>query len=176
MLSHHFLVVDISGKKVYHCVMHNKFQRWAAFLILLFFMNFLFGQEKEEPKEEEPKEKQAVSIIKFIPGAQQIKSGKYLKGGILLSAFTAAVIGVIIENKRGNDLYEKYMESTDVKEIVSLRKQTEKKFKNRNYYIAGIFGIWLLHLLDLKFFKNKKGGIKSEVTKKNISIGLYYTF
>ena len=156
--------------------MPNKFQKWTAFLILLFFANFLFGQEKEEPKKEEPKEKQGISIIKFIPGVYQIKSGKYLKGGILLSAFTAAVIGAFIENKRGNDLYKKYMDSTDVEEVVSLRKQTEKKFKNRNYYFAGAFGIWLLHLLDLKFFKNKKGGIKGDVTKKNISIGFYYTF
>ena len=76
--------------------MHKKFQKRVAFLILLFFVNLLFGQEKEEPKKEEPKEKQGVSIIKFIPGAQQIKSRKYLKGGILLSAFTAAIIGAII--------------------------------------------------------------------------------
>ena len=156
--------------------MHNRLKKWTAFLILIFFVQILFGQEKEKPKNEEPKGKQGISIIKFIPGAQQIRSGKYLKGGILLSAFTAVVIGAIIENKRGNDLYEKYMDSTDVEEIVSLRKQTEKKFKNRNYYFAGAFGIWLLHLLDLKFFKNKKGGIKGDITKKNISIGFYYTF
>lgn len=156
--------------------MHNRFQKRTAFLILIFFFQILFGQEKEKPKTEEPKDKQGISIIKFIPGAQQIKSGKYLKGGILLSVFTAVVIGAIIENKRGNDLYEKYMDSTDVEEIVSLRKQAETKFKNRNYYFAGAFGIWLLHLLDLKFFKNKKGGIKGDVTKKNISIGFYYTF
>jgi hypothetical protein len=156
--------------------MHNRYRKWSAFLILLFFVHILFGQEKEEPKKEEPNEKLEVSIIKFIPGAYQIKSGKILKGGILLSAFTAAVIGAIIENKRGNDLYEKYLESTDVEEIVSLRREAEKKFKNRNYYIAGTFGIWLLHLLDLKFFKNKKGGIQGEVTQKNISIGFYYTF
>lgn len=156
--------------------MRSRFQKQVTFLILLFFVHLLCGQEKTEEKKEEPKETQAVSILKFFPGAYQIKSKKYLKGGVLFCAFTAAIVGAVLENNRGNDLYEKYLASQDVEEIVALRKQTEKKFKNRNYYIAGAFGIWLLHLLDLKFFKNKKGGVKGEVTKKSVNISFYYTF
>lgn len=156
--------------------MRSKNQKWITLFLLFFLVHFLFGQEKEEVKKEEQKDTQAVSIIKFIPGVYQIKSGKILKGGILFSVFTAAIIGAVIENNRGNKLYERYMASQDVEEIVNLRKQTEKKFKNRNYYIAGVFGVWLVHLLDLKFFKNKKGGIKGDVTKKSIHIGFYFSF
>lgn len=155
----------------------NRSQKYIALIILIAFIPLLYGQEKEEEKTvEETSEPKAMPIIKFIPGAFQIKSGKIIKGAILLGAFTTAIIGAIIQNKKGNDLYEKYLESKDVEEIVSLRKQTEKAFKYRNYYIAGIFGAWLLHLLDLKFFKNKKGSIKGEITQKNANIGFYYSF
>jgi hypothetical protein len=54
--------------------MHKKFQKRIAFLILLFFVNLLFGQEKEIPKKEEPKEKQGVSIIKFIPKISPVRA------------------------------------------------------------------------------------------------------
>jgi hypothetical protein len=156
--------------------MHNRYPKCIVFLILFFFIYALSGQEKEEKKEEEPQTGGAVSIVKFIPGAYQLKSKKFIKGSILFCTFATAVVGAIIENKRGNDLYVQYLASQDVDEIVKLRKQTEEKFKNRNYYLAGTFGIWLLHLLDLKFFNKKKGGIKGEVTKKSINVGFYYSF
>lgn len=155
--------------------MHNRYRKCISFLILFFFVYALSGQENEE-KKEEPQPGGAVSIVKFIPGVYQLKSKKFAKGGILFCAFSAAIVGAVIENKRGNDLYEKYLASEDPGEVMALRKQTEKKFKNRNYYIAGTLGIWLLHLLDLKFFNKKKGGIKGEVTKKSMHIGFYYTF
>lgn len=156
--------------------MNNRYRKWISFLILFFFVCALSAQEKEKEKQEEPQPGGAVSIVKFIPGVYQLKSKKFVKGSLLFSVFTAAVVGAVIENKRGNDLYEQYLASQDVEEIVALRKQTEKKFQNRNYYIAGALGIWLLHLLDLKFFNKKKGGIKGEVTKKNIQVGFYYSF
>ncbi len=156
---------------------YNKSHKYIALIILIAFIPLLYGQEKEEEKAvEETSEPQALPIIKFIPGAFQIKSGKIIKGSLLLGAFTTAIIGAFIQDKKGNDLYKKYLASLDVEEIVSLRKQTEKTFKYRNYYIAGIFGVWLLHLLDLKFFKNKKGSIKGEITQKSANIGFYYSF
>ncbi len=114
--------------------------------------------------------------MKFVPGAFQIKQGRIIKGGLLLGTFSAAVIGAILENNRGNDLYEKYLSSQDVEEIVALRKQTEKRFRRRNLFIAGASVVWLVHLLDLKLLKNKRGGVKGEVTKENIQIGFYYSF
>ena len=153
--------------------MYYRYQKLAVIFIILFCFHSLFGEEK---KEEEKKENRPVSIIKFIPGVSQVKSGKLVKGGILLVTFSAAIFGAISENKRGNDLYEKYLNSSNEEEVIELRRQTEKKFKNRNYYFAGIVGIWLIHLVDLKLFKDKKGGIKGEVDKKKINICFYYSF
>ena len=42
--------------------------------------------------------------------------------------------------------------------------------------MIGIAAVWLAHIIDLKFFKSKKGGVKGEVDKNSILIGFYYSF
>lgn len=135
----------------------------------------------EESDKENPKaETRPVPVLKVIPGLFQLKSGKIVKGSLLLATFAAAVAGTIIENHRGNDTYRRYLASTDVAEIIQLRRATEDHFQRRNYYIGGLVGIWLVHLLDLKLSAysqgKKKGGIQSEVSKDSITVGLYYSF
>ena len=126
-----------------------------------------------EPGKEKPK---TVSITMFIPGIHQLASGQYVKGTILLGSFLSCITGAVIHNNKGNDWYEKYSNSTNVEEIILFRQKTEKSLKKRNLFIIGTLSVWALHVIDLKFFKSKKGGVKGEVGKNSFIIGYYYTF
>jgi hypothetical protein len=117
-----------------------------------------------------------VSIVKFIPGLYQLKKGKYFKGTLLLGSFVGTLTGTFIYNKKGNDWYDKYQNSTNVEDIVLFRQHTEKSFKRRNLCIVGIFSVWLIHVLDLKFFKTEKAGISGNIGKKKFNFGIYYAF
>lgn len=141
-----------------------------TFLILVFWMS-LSGALKQENEQV-----RMIPVAKFIPGIDQLFSGKTLKGGVLLSACLATVAGAIIENRCGNRYYEQYLESTDVDEIVELRKKAEGSFHNRNYCILGICTVWLVHVLDMKLFKAKKGVIKGEAKDHSVAVGFYYFF
>jgi hypothetical protein len=129
--------------------------------------------DASEPDKEKPK---TVSITMFIPGIHQLASGKYVKGTILLGSFLSCITGAVIHNNKGNNWYEKYIDSTNVEEIVLFRQKTEKSLKKRNLFIVGALSVWALHIIDLKFFKSKKGGVKGEVGKNSFIIGCYYTF
>jgi hypothetical protein len=122
------------------------------------------------------KNQEAISVTMFIPGIYQLKNKKILKGTILLGSFIGSLAGALSYNKRGNNWYEKYLNSTKVDDIIMFRQQTEKCLKRRNFCIGGMFFVWLLHILDLKFFKSGKGGIKGDFGQNKINLGFYYTF
>jgi len=147
-----------------------------SILILLLVTHAAADADNPTDSKEKESKPKPVSITLFIPGLQQLKNKQYIKGGILLGAFIGSVTGALVHNEKGNDWYEQYRNSTNVEEIVMLREKTEKSFKKRNLYIAGIFSVWALHIIDLKFFKSGKAGVKGEVGKNTISIGFYYCF
>jgi len=95
---------------------------------------------------------------------------------MLLGACLATVAGAIVENQRGNDYYDQYLASIDVDEVIDLRARAEKSFRSRNYFIIGMVSVWVLHFLDLRFLKNKKGKVKGEVKNSCLCIGIYYSF
>ncbi len=133
-------------------------------------------QDAPNPPDSREKEPKAISITRFIPGIYQLESRQYVKGILLLSSFAGCITGFVINNNRGNRWFEKYIDSTNVEDIVRFREYTEKSLKKRNLFVAGIFTVWLAHLIDLKFFKSKKGGVKSEMGKNSINIGFFYSF
>jgi hypothetical protein len=120
--------------------------------------------------------KKGIPVIKFIPGLVQLTSGKVIKGGALLGTCLTTIIGAIIENSRGYDYYEQYLASTEEEEVVALRKKSERSFRNRNYFLVGMVSVWVIHALDLKIFKKKKGELKGEVKNNRVNIGFYYYF
>jgi hypothetical protein len=154
-------------------------KKLSLFLMLCLLINLnamtAAGEQPDasEPDKEKPK---TVSITMFIPGIHQLASGKYVKGTILLGSFLSCITGAVIHNNKGNNWYEKYIDSTNVEEIVLFRQKTEKSLKKRNLFIVGALSVWALHIIDLKFFKSKKGGVKGEVGKNSFIIGCYYTF
>jgi hypothetical protein len=151
-------------------------RRFVVFLVMVLLVGGGLFPVEEAGESEKGQEKPA-AVIKVIPGAFQLKSGKIVKGTLLLGLFAAAAAGAVVENNRGNAAYRQYVDSTDVAEIVRLRQETEDHFKRRNYYIGGLIGVWLVHLLDLKFSRGKKkGGIQSDVSKDSFSVGFYYSF
>ncbi|MCP5102452.1 MAG: hypothetical protein GY950_03685 [bacterium] len=142
----------------------------CLFLVtVVFFQSMVVGAERR-------KKKNKISFLKLIPGIAKIKSGKYSKGTLLLGSFLGAAAGTFVFNKKGNDWYDQYRESTNPEEVILLRRKSEKNFKKRNLCIVGIFSTWLIHIIDLKFFKSRKGGVKGTVGKNEINIGFYYTF
>ena len=154
-------------------------KKLSIFLILCLLVNLNAMTAAEEPPDsrEPGKEKpKTVSITMFIPGIHQLATGKFVKGTILLGSFLSCITGAVIHNHKGNQWYEKYSNSTNVEEIILFRQNTEKSLKKRNLFIIGTLSVWALHIIDLKFFKSKKGGVKGEVGKNNFIIGYYYTF
>lgn len=117
-----------------------------------------------------------ISLAMVIPGVQQIKNKQYVKGSLFLAAFVGSAAAAFYYNKKGNDWYAKYRASTNVEEIVLFRKNTEANLKKRNLFLVSVFSVWLLHIIDLKFFKPGKSGVKSNVGKNEIAIGVYYSF
>ncbi len=137
-------------------------------LALIIFSSPLSGENKEETSK--------IPFTYILPGIEQIKHKDYLKGVILLTSFSGCITGAIINNNRGNDYYEKYLNSVIVEEIVEMRRKTEDSFRKRNYFLVGAFSVWIIHLIDLQFFNNKTKGVKGEIRKNGFSFGLYYTF
>jgi hypothetical protein len=143
----------------------------AIFLALLVLVLPLRAEDENKGGEEV----KPVPLLKVIPGAYQLKSGKILKGTLLLGAFCVAVAGAVIENHKGDKSYNDYLNSMDVNEVVLLRRETEDHYRARNYYIGGMLAVFLLHVLDLKFSRGKKG-IQSELSKDHFAVGVYYSF
>lgn len=149
-------------------------KKWCWFLAAVLLVQPLaFAEEKKNSDEKKTK---TISFSMLIPGVEQIKSKKYVKGSLLLSAFIGSALGAFHYNKKGNDWYDKYQNSTNVDDIILFRQRTEDHLKKKNLFIAGIFSVWLVHIIDLKFFKSGKGGVKGTVSKNEINIGFYYHF
>jgi len=129
-----------------------------------------------EPESEKKGKKKPVSISLFIPGLQQFKTRKHMKGVLLLGGFVCTVAGAVVYNKKGNDWYKKYTDSIDIEEIARFRAKTEKSFRRRNLFIAGVFAVFALHVLDLKFSKSGKSGVTGGVTADSVNVGFYYAF
>jgi len=144
-------------------------------LFSLFFLLYVNGYAIHL-KTPEKKNSSEISFTYIIPGLGQIKRGYYIKGGLLFTSFVSAITGAIIENRKGNDYYNIYINSTDLNEIINSRINSENHFKKRNYYIIGGFSVWIVNLIDLRFFSKKNKGIKGEIKKNYISFGFYYIF
>jgi len=142
-------------------------------LLLALLINPLFSENKSKNKKE--KDSNLISVSYFIPGIKQIEEKRYIKGILFLSSFIGSVSFAIIENNNGNSYYEQYLKSTNIEEIIELRDNTEKSYKKRNYFLISAFSIWILHLLDLKFF-TKKSGVTGEINKDTFSLGIYLCF
>ncbi|MCP4147322.1 MAG: hypothetical protein GY757_06180 [bacterium] len=141
------------------------------FLALVLLIQGVYGADTPGDKKSK-----IVSITMFIPGVQQIKTGKYGKGCLFLAAFLGSSTAVFAYNKKGNDWYDKYRISTNVNEVILFRQNTEKYLKKRNISIAALISTWLLHIIDLKLFKSKKGGVTGDAGKNKFNIGFYYSF
>lgn len=143
-------------------------------LVIALIVQPAFSQQTQREKKKEKGKKIPLSM--FIPGVHQIKTKQYLKGGLLLGAFAGSISGTVIYNNKGNNGYDKYQNSNNVEDIIRFRNETEQSYKTRNLFIAGIFSVWLIHIIDLKFFNSPKSGITGGVGKNSIRVGFYHTF
>lgn len=148
-------------------------KKWCWILIVVLLVAPVTVAMAENPGEKATK---TISLAMVIPGIQQIKNKQYIKGSLFLAAFVGSAAAAFYYNKKGNDWYARYQASTNVEEIVLFRKNTETSLKKRNLFLVSVFSVWLLHILDLKFFKPGKSGVKGNVGKNEIDIGVYYSF
>lgn len=146
------------------------YKKTILIFVLVFFISGLTLSEQNGQKKSK-----GIPVAEFLPGIHQIKNRKLIKGCLLLGTFLTAIAGAVIENNRGNDFYDQYLNSVVVEDIVEFRKKAENSYRLRNYFMAGILAVWVIHLLDMKFFK-KKGGIKGEIKNNSIHFGLYFSF
>jgi hypothetical protein len=146
-------------------------KNWSWILIIAFLFAPLHAVDNPDEKKSN-----SIPITLVIPGIEQIKNKQYFKGPLLLGAFIGSAAAAFYYNKKGNDWYARYKASTNVEQIILYRENTESNLKKRNIYLISMFSIWILHVIDLKFFKPKKNGITGSVGKNEINIGVYYTF
>lgn len=153
------------------------FKKWCWILIVtLLAAPAAVAQNPGDPGEPGAKKTNTISFTLVIPGLEQIKNKQYIKGSLFLAAFLGSAAAAFYYNKKGNDWYAQYRASTNVEQIMLYRKNTEKNLKKRNLFLIGVFSVWVLHILDLKFFKPGKNGVTGSVGKNEIHIGVYHTF
>ncbi len=137
---------------------------------MIMFINLsIYPAEKSSPPSK------SISLLRLIPGIPQLKDKKIVKGSLFLASFLYGIYSAVHHHNKGNQLYDKYMASQDVNEIVMFREQTERRFKKRNYFLIGAGALFFLHLIDLKFSK-KRGGVRGEIKNSTLRVSLYYSF
>lgn len=128
--------------------------------IVCLLLALTFPAGAEESAAGEP----PVPLEKVIPGWIQLRSGKPLKGVLLLSGFVGTVAAAAIFNYRGNRAYDEYLASVEIPRIVELRRETESRFRTRNWLLIGAAGILVIHFLDLKWTKKNHAKISCDVS------------
>jgi len=139
-------------------------RRWA--IIPLIFILTVPVMPDENDKEPPP-----LSLEQVIPGWRQIRSGRRVKGLLLLSGFVGAITGAIIANHRGNEAYDNYLACRDTGLVADLRRETEARFRGRNWFLVGAAAIMGLHFLDLKLTKTKNAKITGDLDSVGFRIG-----
>ncbi len=121
-----------------------------------------------------PVKKKSFTLI--IPGIKQIKSREYVKGIILAGSFFGFAIGAFLKNRDGYKYYDLYKAATDSDTAVYYRRKTEGSFKDRNFFMLGALGVWVVHILDIKFSDRKRASIGGGVEKGNLYLGFRLSF
>jgi len=122
------------------------------------------------------KENPPVPLVRVIPGWVQMRSGHTLKGILLLGGFVSAVTGAVILNHQGNQSYASYLASRDAARVVALRRETERHFHGRNWFLAGAAAVLVTHFLDLEFAKKKHAQITGDLDPGGFRLGCRIDF
>ncbi|HDP95831.1 MAG TPA: hypothetical protein ENN40_10800 [Candidatus Aminicenantes bacterium] len=118
----------------------------------------------------------SLPLERVIPGWVQLKSGKVLKGVLLLGGFIGTVAAAAVLNHRGNQAYDQYLASRDIVQVVELRNQTEQRFQTRNRLLVGTTAILALHFLDLKFTKKRYATITGDFSANGFRLNCRFDF
>ena len=121
--------------------------------------------------DEKGEESSPLPLEQVIPGWKQIRSGRAVKGILLLGGFIGAVTGAIISNRQGNRAYDEYLACRDADLVVILRRKTETRFRTRNWMLVGAAAVMGLHFLDLTLTKTKNATITGDIDPGGFRIG-----
>lgn len=139
-------------------------RRWIIIFLLFVLVVPVMPDEKS-------KEPATLPLEQVIPGWKQIRSGRVVKGILLLGGFVGAITGALILNHRGNEAYDDYLACRDAGLVVDLRRETENRFRGRNWLLVGAAAIMGLHFLDLKLTKTKHATITGDLGPVGFRIG-----
>lgn len=137
---------------------------WKKIVFVLLFISVIFPANSKK------------NISLLIPGVEQIRHRRYVKGIFLATTFVGFTLGAILKNRDGYKYYDLYKKATDPDSAVFYRKKTEESFKDRNFFILGAVGVWVIHMLDLKFSGRKKAAIGGGIEKGNLYLGVRFSF
>lgn len=137
-------------------------------LVIILCANLLAAiEEKSAP---------LIPIRRIIPGWEQIRAGKSLKGILFLGSFLSTIAGAVIQNQQGNRAYDRYLECRDAIEVVELRKQAERRFRSRNLFLIGAAGVMAIHFLDLTLSKKPNARIQGKMADRGIHLECRISF
>ena len=135
------------------------------------------------PQETDPESKSRKTLEKSLlfPGWGQIHEKQYVKGVLFMAAETFCIIQSIIHDSKANQLYDKYKIAENSDDAVYYRNETIQFDKGRNAYMLAGAAIWIINLLDIYIFTNKKPkkGVKlflKHDKDNKISFGFNYYF
>ena len=143
--------------------------RMAILLLVVLLCPTLIanGEKKSSP---------IIPASRVIPGWTQIRSGKPVKGILLLGGFLGAVTGAVIRNRQGNRAYDRYLEWRDASQVSELRREAERRFRSRNLFLIGSVGVLATHFLDLTLSKKPNAKIQAKMADCGIHLECRISF
>jgi hypothetical protein len=95
----------------------------------------------------------------LVPGWGQIAEKRYLEGAVFLGAEIVCVIGILRNNRLGNESYDLYKTAASAEDAVRFRQATETADGRRNKFILAAAAVWTVNLLDIYFIvRNREAG------------------
>ena len=152
--------------------------------IILLHLSFIpfFGQDTESKEFPSPAKFNSLHKSLLMPGWGQLAEKRYVEGILFLSAELLALYGVLTNNRKGNQYYDKYRAADNVDDALEFRELTEKYDTKRNQHLLVAAGIWAVNLIDIYFIikgrkKRENGlGLRVESGAKNLAFTLSYRF
>ncbi len=91
----------------------------------------------------------------LLPGWGQNYKGEHLKGRVLLSLWTANIVGILFFHYKQAQAHQDYLDETAINRIESKYNTYNRYFKTRNALLLSASLIWIYSYLDALITKEK---------------------
>jgi hypothetical protein len=95
----------------------------------------------------------------LVPGWGQMAEKRYLEGAVFLGSEIVCLVGILRNNRLGNESYDLYKTAAFAEDAVRFRQATETADGRRNKFILAAAAVWAVNLLDIYFIvRNREAG------------------